>query len=140
MRSVRGASSAEEHVLDDRLADAPDAGPGTVGPLVRRPAERLVHLALVVQGHARLHPRAGEAVEHADLVLEHHQRDDVAVRRRIEADRQPVLQVDHVHAVGVVHLFGPSCVPSQIMLPMCFWRPLVPVTYQPPQRSASGLA
>ena len=51
----------EEHVPDHRVPDTPDAAPGAVGPLVGRPAERLVHLALIVQRHAGLHPRAGES-------------------------------------------------------------------------------
>ena len=42
-------------------------------------------------------------------------------------------------SLGFGFVLGPIGL-REIMFPMCDWPPLVPVTYQPPQRSTSGLA
>ena len=75
-----------------------------LGSLVGRPVERLVDLALIVQRHAGLDRRAGDPVEHADLVLEDHQRDDVAMGRRVHGGREPVLEIDQVHSLRIVEV------------------------------------
>ena len=99
-----------------------------------------MHL-LVAQRAERPVARAGDAVVRFGLVLEHHQRDDVAVRREVGARcrtrRQGPLSVeprlgDRPRVVAVAVL--------QCVLPMCRVGRSCRSTYHPPQRSSSGLS
>ena len=53
------------------------------------------------------HSRADQPVKHTGLMLEHHEGDDVAVRRQIKTRRESIAQVDHVDSVLTINLLGP---------------------------------
>ena len=71
-------------------------------------------------------------------MFEDHQRDEVAVRREILLDGQAIGQLSDVLTLGIVDGWRTSW-PRTIRLPKCVCEPCVPVTYQPPQRCASGV-
>ena len=83
-------------------------------------------------------PRADNQIFHLRLMLQRHQRHDVAVRRQIGAGIEERLQVRHILAAFGRRHASPVA-PGITALPMCTWSPVVPVTYQPPHRSFRGL-
>jgi hypothetical protein len=70
-------------ILEHLLNRVVDASVSRLAALVQRLAERLVDSCRIVQCHARFVPDSRDQVRHVSLVLEHHQRDDVAVRCQV---------------------------------------------------------